>query len=221
MVKVIYKLCKDDSEQIIEVEMVLVVIGCCFFVEGLGLDKLGVELIECGFVKIDDYWQILVKGVYVIGDVVFGLMLVYKVEDEGMVVVEVIVGKYGYVNYVVIFGVIYIMFEVVSVGLIEEVVKEIGCKVKVGKFLFLGNVCVKVVFQGDGFVKLIVDVDIDCVLGCYIIGLNVGEMIYEICVVMEFGVLVQDIVLICYVYLIILEVVCEVVLVCGDGVIYV
>lgn len=31
-------------------------------------------------------------GVYVIGDVVEGLMLVYKVEDEGMVVVEVIVG---------------------------------------------------------------------------------------------------------------------------------
>lgn len=84
----------------------------------------------------------------------------------------------------------------------------------------MGNGCVKVVYVVDGFVKLFVDKEIDCILGVYLIGLVVGDLIYEVCVVMEFGVVVEDLVCICYVYLIFFEVVCEVVLVCGDGLIY-
>lgn len=190
-VKVNYVLKKKlDVSEIIDVDVVFVVMGCKFYVEGLGFDVLGVKFIECGQIVIDVNWVINVSGIYVIGDVIEGLMLVYKVEDEGMVVVDVIVGNYGYVNYGVIPGVVYMILEVVIVGQIEDVLKVVGYKIKVGKFLFMGNGCVKVVGQVDGFVKLIVDKEIDCVFGVVIIGLVVGDMIYEICVVMEFGVLV-------------------------------
>lgn len=40
------------------------------------------------------------------------------------------------------------------------------------------------------------------------IGLNVGEMIVEVVIVMEFCVFVEDIVMMCYVYLMLIEVVC-------------
>ncbi|MTH64897.1 dihydrolipoyl dehydrogenase [Paracoccus shanxieyensis] len=219
--KVTYKLRKDDSEQTIEAETVLVATGRRPFVEGLGLDKLGVELTERGFVKIDDHWQTSVKGVYAIGDAVPGPMLAHKAEDEGMAVAEVIAGKHGHVNYAVIPGVIYTTPEVASVGLTEEAAKETGRKVKVGKFPFLGNARAKAVFQGDGFVKLIVDADTDRVLGCHIIGPNAGEMIHEICVAMEFGASAQDIALTCHAHPTTSEAVREAALACGDGAIHV
>lgn len=105
--RVSYKLRKDDSENSIEADCVLVATGRRPYVAGLGLDAAGVQLTERGFVQIDDHWQTNVKGIYAIGDAVPGPMLAHKAEDEGMAVAEVIAGKHGHVNYAVIPGVIY------------------------------------------------------------------------------------------------------------------
>lgn len=58
--------------------------------------------------------------VYVIGDIVCGLALVYKVIEEGVMVVEIIVGYMMVINYDCIFFVVYIYLEVVWVGIMEE-----------------------------------------------------------------------------------------------------
>lgn len=69
-------------------------------------------------------------------------MLVYKVMKEGLVVVEVIVGKFVEQDVVVIFGVVYINFEFVWVGLIEVEVQEKGYEVKIGVFFMSVLGCV-------------------------------------------------------------------------------
>ncbi len=218
---VTYKLRKDDSEHTIQAESVLVATGRRPYVEGLGLDKAGIELNERGFVKIDDHWQTNVPGIYAIGDAVPGPMLAHKAEDEGMAVAEVIAGKHGHVNYGVIPGVIYTAPEVASVGMTEEAAKETGRKIKTGKFPFMGNARAKAMFQADGFVKMIVDAETDRVLGCHIIGPNAGEMIHEVCVAMEFGAAAQDIAMTCHAHPTCSEAVREAALACGDGAIHV
>ncbi len=219
--KVSYTLRKDGSEQVIEAETVLVATGRRPYVAGLGLDGIGVEMTERGFVKVDEHWQTSVKGIYAIGDAVPGPMLAHKAEDEGMAVAEVIAGKHGHVNYAVIPGVIYTTPEVASVGLTEEAAKDSGRKIKVGKFPFMGNARAKALFQSDGFVKLITDADTDRVLGCHIIGPNAGEMIHEVCVAMEFGASAQDIALTCHAHPTCSEAVREAALACGGGAIHV
>lgn len=72
----------------------------------------------------------------------------------------------------------------------------------------------------EGMVKMFVDFEIDCLFGVYIIGFNVGEMIVEGMFVMEYGVFSEDIVWICYVYFIFVEVFKEVVMVIYLKVIY-
>ena len=216
-----YTLRKDDSAHEIEAECVLVATGRRPYVAGLGLDKVGVELTDRGFVKVDSHWQTSVKGIYAIGDAVPGPMLAHKAEDEGMAVAEVIAGKHGHVNYDVIPGVIYTTPEVASVGLTEEAAKASGRKVKVGKFPFMGNARAKALFQADGFVKLIADAETDRVLGCHIIGPNAGEMIHEVCVAMEFGASAQDIALTCHAHPTCSEAVREAALACGGGAIHV
>ncbi|RJL05772.1 dihydrolipoyl dehydrogenase [Paracoccus siganidrum] len=216
-----YSLKKDGKEQALKADCVLVATGRSPFVDGLGLDKLGIDLDARGFIPVDRHWQTSASGIYAIGDAVPGPMLAHKAEDEGMAVAEVIAGKHGHVNYDVIPGVIYTMPEVASVGLTEAAAREAGRKVKVGKFPFMGNARAKAVMQADGFVKLIADAETDRILGCHIIGPNAGEMIHEVCVAMEFGASAEDLALTCHAHPTTSEAVREAALACGDGAIHV
>ena len=218
---VTYQLRKDGSEKQIEADVVLLATGRRPFVDGLGLDKVGVAMTDRGQVAIDDHWRTNVPGIYAIGDAVAGPMLAHKAEDEGMAAAEVVAGKAGHVNYNVIPGVIYTSPEVASVGLTEAAAKESGRKVKVGKFPFMGNARAKAMFQGDGFVKMIADADTDRVLGCHIIGPNAGEMIHEVCVAMEFGASAEDIAMTCHAHPTTSEAVREAALALGGGAIHV
>ncbi|KAB2879235.1 MAG: dihydrolipoyl dehydrogenase [Albidovulum sp.] len=214
---VTYRSRKDDSEAVLEAEVVLVATGRKPYTDGLGLEALGVEMEKRGQVKTDAHWQTNVKGVYAIGDAIVGPMLAHKAEDEGMAVAEVIAGRHGHVNYGVIPGVIYTTPEVASVGKTEEQLKEEGRAYKVGKFSFMGNGRAKAVFQGEGFVKILADKETDRVLGCHIIGPAAGDLIHEICVGMEFGASAEDIALTCHAHPTFSEAVREAALACGDG----
>lgn len=218
--KVHYKLKKNDKEDMVEADVVLVATGRKPFTDGLGLDALGVALTPRGQVATNDHWATNVPGIYAIGDAIEGPMLAHKAEDEGMAVAEVIAGKKGHVNYGVIPGVVYTAPEVATVGKTEEQLKEEGRAYKVGKFSFMGNGRAKAMFAGDGFVKLLVDAETDRILGGHILGPQAGEMIHEICVAMEFGASAEDIALTCHAHPTCSEAVREAALACGDGAIH-
>ena len=214
---VTYKLRKDDSEHQIDADVVLVATGRKPYVDGLGLDALGVELTQRGQIKVGADWQTSVKGIYAIGDVIEGPMLAHKAEDEGMAAAEQVAGKHGHVNYGVIPGVIYTHPEVANVGKTEQQLKEEGRAYKVGKFSFMGNGRAKANFAGDGFVKILADKETDRILGCHIIGPAAGDLIHEVCVAMEFGASAEDLALTCHAHPTYSEAVREAALACGDG----
>ncbi|MHA7875898.1 dihydrolipoyl dehydrogenase [Roseivivax sp.] len=215
--KVTYSLKKDDSEEVLDADVVLVATGRKPVTEGLGLKELGVEVTDRGFVKTDGHWQTSVEGIYAIGDATEGPMLAHKAEDEGMAAAEVIAGKAGHVNYGVIPSVIYTHPEVAAVGETEEQLKEAGRDYKVGKFSFMGNGRAKANFAADGFVKILADKKTDRILGAHIIGPMAGDLIHEICVAMEFGAAAEDLALTCHAHPTYSEAVREAALACGDG----
>lgn len=215
-----YKLRKNDKEASLDADIVLLATGRKPFTDGLGFEALGGKISPRGQIETDDHWRTSVAGVYAIGDVIDGPMLAHKAEDEGMAVADVIAGNQGHVNYNVIPGVIYTSPEVANVGKTEEQLKEAGVDYKVGKFSFMGNGRAKAVFQGEGFVKLLVDAKTDRILGCHLIGPAAGELIHEICIAMEFGASAQDIALTCHAHPTFSEAVREAALACGDGAIH-
>ncbi|RKF16028.1 dihydrolipoyl dehydrogenase [Roseovarius spongiae] len=218
--KVHYKLRKDDSEEVLDADVVLVSTGRRPYTDGLGLSELGVEMSDKGQVKTDEHWRTNVKGIYAIGDAIDGPMLAHKAEDEGMAAAEVIAGRHGHVNYGVIPSVIYTHPEVAAVGKTEAELKDEGRAYKVGKFPFMGNARAKAMFAGDGFVKLIADKETDRILGCHIIGPGAGDLIHEVCVAMEFGASAEDLALTCHAHPTFSEAVREAALACGDGAIH-
>jgi dihydrolipoamide dehydrogenase len=175
----------------VEADVVLVGIGRRPFTEGLGLETVRIET-NRGVVT-NDHFQTSAPGVWVIGDVTTGPMLAHKAEDEAVACIELIAGKAGHVNYGVIPGVIYTSPEVAWVGATEEELKAKGIAYKSGKFPFTANSRAKVNHEGEGFVKVLADASTDRILGVHMIGPQVGEMIGEFCVAMEFGGASEDV----------------------------
>ena len=211
---------KKDTKHQVEADVVLVATGRKPFLDGLGLEALGIMLTDGGQIKTDSNYSTNVAGIYAIGDAINGPMLAHKAEDEGMAVAEILAGQAGHVNYGVIPGVIYTHPEVASVGLTEEQLKANGNEFKVGKFSFMGNGRAKANFAGEGFVKILADAASDRILGAHIIGPMAGDLVHEICVAMEFGAAAEDLARTCHAHPTYSEAVREAALACGSGAIH-
>jgi dihydrolipoamide dehydrogenase len=185
-----------DAETL-QADYVLVAIGRRPFTQGLGLETVGIVPDKRGVIA-NDHFKTTAPGVWVVGDVTSGPMLAHKAEDEAVACMELIAGKAGHVNYDIIPGVIYTKPEVATVGKTEEDLKAAGVAYKVGKFPFLANSRAKINHETDGFVKVLADAKTDRILGAHAVGPNVGDMIAEICVAMEFGGASEDVARTCH-----------------------
>jgi dihydrolipoamide dehydrogenase len=188
---------KGGASETLEADCVLFSIGRRPNTEGLGLDKIGLQLNQRGQIETDHEFRTKVPGVWAIGDVIPGPMLAHKAEDEGIAVAENIAGQTGIVNHDVIPSVVYTMPEIAGVGLTEEEAKKEG-EVKVGKFPMLANSRAKTNHEPDGFVKVIADAKTDRVLGVWMIASVAGTMIAQAAQAMEFGATSEDIAYTCH-----------------------
>ena len=102
-------------------DVVLVATGRRPYIEGLGLENLGIQTDRLGRIQVDSHFRTAVPSIYAIGDCIDGPMLAHKAEEEGIAAVETIAGYDGHVNYDAIPGVIYTFLEVAAVGKTEEI----------------------------------------------------------------------------------------------------
>ena len=181
------------ARETIETDIVLSSIGRRPYTQGLGLDKVGITLDNRGRIPVDKHYATSVPGIYAIGDVIEGPMLAHKAEDEAVAVAEIISGQAGHVNYEAIPAVVYTHPEVASVGRTEEELKAQGVAYKVGKFLFAANSRARANADTDGFVKVLADAKTDRILGVHMIGPEVGNMIAEAALAIEFQAAAEDI----------------------------
>ncbi len=170
----------------------LVSVGRRPYTDGLGLDKVGVELIK-GQIVVDDHLKTNIDTIYAIGDVVRGAMLAHKAEEEGVYVAERIVGQKPHINYLLIPGVVYTWPEVASVGYTEEQLKEQGRTYKVGSFPYKALGRARASMDMDGLVKILADKTTDEILGVHIIGARAADMIAAGVVAMEFRASAEDV----------------------------
>jgi len=184
---------KGGTRENFEADVILVAIGRRAYTDGLGLDEAGVARDSRGRVVTNEHFQTNVPGIWAIGDVREGAMLAHKAEDEAVACAERIAGRAGHVNYDAIPSVIYTYPEVATVGKTEEELKAAGIAYKVGKFPFTANARAKTILSTEGFVKIIADAKTDRVLGVHMIGPDVGNMIGEASLAIEFSASSEDI----------------------------
>lgn len=176
-----------------EADKVLVSIGRKPLIDGLGLEKLNVMVDKKGFVQVNSKtFETSVRGIYAIGDVIGGLMLAHKAEEEGIAAVERMAGQAGHVNYKHCPAVVYTHPELATVGLDEETARAQNIEIKIGKFPFIANGRAKAMGETEGSVKIIADAKTDQILGCQILGPHASDMIAEVTVAMEMGASSED-----------------------------
>jgi dihydrolipoamide dehydrogenase len=181
-----------DEKGVEEVDKVLVCVGRKPVTEGLGLAEAGVAMDRKGFVIVDSHYATNVPGIYAIGDVIGGMMLAHKAEEEGVAAVELMAGKAGHVNYSACPSVVYTHPELAQVGLTEEEAAKRG-PIKIGKFPFTANGRARGMDETEGFVKVIGDANTDRLLGVHILGADASNMIAEATIAIEFASSVEDV----------------------------
>jgi len=189
---------KDDSEATLEADVVLVAIGRRPHTEGLGLEELGVERDERGFVRVNEHFETNVSGIHAIGDCTPGPMLAHRAEEDGVACVEQLAGHAAHVDHTRVPAVVYTWPEVAGVGETEEALLERGVDYKVGKFPFSANARAKVTGDTQGLVKVLADAKSDRVLGVHILGPLAGDLIAEAVAALEFGASAEDIARTCH-----------------------
>lgn len=179
---------KKNTEQVIDVDIVLSAVGVVTNLEGLGLDECGIKH-EKGKIEVDDFYRTSLPGYYAIGDVVHGPALAHVASKEAICCVDAIVhGSAPKVNYANVPGCTYTTPEVASVGLTEKKAVEAGHEVRIGKFFFKASGKATAAGNTDGFVKVVVDAKTDLILGAHLCGDNVTEMISELVAAREQGI---------------------------------
>ena len=181
-----------SGSQTITVDKLIVAVGRRPFTQNLLADGTGVQIDERGFIKVDDHCRTGVENVWAVGDCVRGPMLAHKAKEEGVMVGDLIAGKYGHTNYNTVPSVIYTHPEIAWVGQTEEQVKASGRAYKIGQFPFAASGRARAMEATAGFVKLIAAQDDDEILGVHIIGPMAGELIAEAVLAMEYSASSED-----------------------------
>jgi dihydrolipoamide dehydrogenase len=182
-----------SGEHTLQVDKLVVAVGRRPFTGSLLADGTGVGVDERGYIQVDEQCRTQAPDVWAVGDVVRGPMLAHKGKEEGVMVADLIAGKYGHVNYKVMPSVIYTAPEIAWVGQTEEQVKASGRPYKVGTFPFAASGRARAMEAAQGMAKIVSARDDDEVLGVHVIGPMAGELIGEAVLAMEYSASTEDI----------------------------
>ena len=170
-----------DERMDLEVDTVLVAVGAVGNINGLGLEKIGVET-DRGWINIDNFMKTNIDNIYAIGDVTGKLLQAHVASHQGVVVAEKIAGlnPEPINDYIDMPRAIYCEPQIASIGLTEEEVKEKGYNIKTGIFPLSASGKALGLGHSEGFSKLIFDEETGELLGAHLIGANVSELLGEI-----------------------------------------
>jgi dihydrolipoamide dehydrogenase len=181
-----------DHTEAIEVDAVLVATGRLPNFNGLSLDSLGVEHTRKG-IKVNQYMETSVEGVYAIGDITGEAMLAHVASHQGIVAVEHLAGMPTTMDYHAVPNAIFTDPEIAAVGYNEANAKAKGIAVKVGKFPFVANGKALTLGETEGLVKVICD-ESGKVIGANVMGPHASDLIAELTLAVQTGVTAQELV---------------------------
>jgi len=172
------------GDQSKEVDLVLVAVGRSPYTEGLGLDSAGIAM-EKGFVKVNEYLETSIKGIYAIGDVIGNYMLAHVATAEGETAAANCVGTPHRMDYRSVPRGVYTSPEVASVGMTEAEAKARYGELEIGRFPFVGCGKALVINETEGMVKIITEKKYGEVVGAAILGPHATDLINEIGVAIQ------------------------------------
>jgi pyruvate/2-oxoglutarate dehydrogenase complex dihydrolipoamide dehydrogenase (E3) component len=181
----------DGKEQVAEAEEVFYALGREPAVEGLGLEKAGVETDKRKAVVVNDRLQTSQPHIFAGGDVTGPYEVVHIANQQGELAAgnarRLLKGQgLASIDYRLNMSVIFSEPQVAVVGMTERQAAARGVEVRVARHPFYDHGKSIVRGETEGFVKLIVDAKSGEILGGAVVGPEASELIHEIAVAMYF-----------------------------------
>ncbi len=177
--EVILTVQQENKMQNLSSDVVLVSIGRRPYSQGLGLDKVDIQMDKKGFILVDGSFKTSTSHIFAIGDLIDGPMLAHRASAEGVAVVESIKGMPSEVDYLTIPNVVYTNPEIATVGMTEAEARELGLTVFIGTSYFKSSGRARCLDETEGFVKIVGEKKSGKLLGMHIIGPHASELIAE------------------------------------------
>ncbi|WP_195972753.1 dihydrolipoyl dehydrogenase [Clostridium thermobutyricum] len=185
----------EGKEKYLISENVLVAIGREPNMDGLNIEKTGIELNEKGKgIKVDNTLKTNIPGIYAVGDVNNKIQLAHVASHQGIIAVDNILSEDKEMKYDCIPNVIFTAPEIASVGLTEKACVENKINIKISKFPFSANGKALTMGENRGFIKIIKDIDNDKIIGASLIGADAASLISTLTVIIKNNIKDKDIV---------------------------
>ncbi len=162
-------------------------------IDGLGLEKLGIELDSKDAIVVDSDYKTSIDNIFAIGDVTNRINLTPVAIAEAMALTDFLYGeKKKTVNYNNVPSAIFTLPNFATVGVSEDAAKDMGLTIRVytANFRQLKHTLT----QSDErcFMKLIVNSKSDKIIGAHMVGTDAGDHIQGIAIAIQSGATKKD-----------------------------
>jgi dihydrolipoamide dehydrogenase len=162
----------------VNADLMLVAVGRGPLVEGVGLERIGVEFDRRTGIRTDEHRRTTVPHIYAVGDCAGYWQLAHTAFREGEVAAENACGRDAAIDNPAVPRPIYTDPEIASVGLTEAQAREQhGDDVSVGKFPWAANARAVMQNETTGWVKSIHQTRTGKLLGVVMVGPHVTDMV--------------------------------------------
>jgi len=169
-------------------EKVLVTVGRRPRTAGIGIEELALTQ-DGPFVKIDNFCQTSMRGIYAIGDVTGEPMLAHRAMAQGEMVAEHIAGHAVEWDKRAIPAVCFTDPEVVTCGALPGEIDG----TKSSEFPFMANGRAMTTERDDGFVRVVYREEDHAIVGLQAVGAGISELSAAFSLAIEMGACLEDI----------------------------
>jgi pyruvate/2-oxoglutarate dehydrogenase complex dihydrolipoamide dehydrogenase (E3) component len=178
---------QDGVEMALTGTHVLVAAGRKPNTEGLGVELAGIELTDRGYIKVDERLHTTAQGVWAIGEVAGSPQFTHISVDDFRVVHANLTGRDRVTTGRQVPYCLFTDPELARIGLSEAEAKTKGIPYRLFKIPMEANLRARTLSETRGFMKALVEVTGDRILGFTAFGVGAGEIMASIQVAMIAG----------------------------------
>ncbi len=178
---------KTGKERKFTAQHIMMAVGRRSNADLLQVEKTGVTLDNHGFIKVNEFMETNVKGIFAVGDANGRQMFTHMANREAAIAGHNVFHDTQIpVDYSAVPHAVYSHPQIASVGLREEEARK-DHDIIVGKTMYMDVAKGEAMMEAEGFAKAIVEKETDKILGFHIIGPQAPEMIQEVVNAMTSG----------------------------------
>ena len=178
---------QDGAEKTLEGSHVLVAAGRTPNTEGLGLELAGIELTDRGYLKVNERLQTTAAGVWAIGEVAGSPQFTHVSIDDFRVVRDNLDGGNRVTTGRQVPFCLFTDPEFAHIGLSENEAKAQGIAYRLFKIPMEAVLRAHSLCETRGFLKALVEIDSDRILGFTAFGVDGGEIMCSVQIAMTAG----------------------------------